>query len=130
MDMNVTLGREEFRRWARSQPRGRYERVNGRVVRMPAEQVVHVEIKMAIWRALADAIRAAGVEARAFGDGLTIEVGEDVHYLVVSRRRRRVTHHRRGGDKIVSEIVTTGQIMLDALGIAVEIDAIYRDSEL
>ena len=51
MDMNAIISRDDYRRWAEAQPNGRFERVDGRVVRMPAEQLVHVRIKMAVWRA-------------------------------------------------------------------------------
>jgi len=80
MDMNATISRDEYRRWAEAQPNGRFERVDGRVVRRPAEQIVHVELKMSVWRALDDAVRASGLEAQAFGDGVTVEVGTDTDY--------------------------------------------------
>ncbi len=78
--MNAYTSRGDDRRWAEAQPTGRFERVDGRVVRMPAEQIVHVQIKMAVWRVLDDAVRASGMEAQAFGDGVTVEVGADTDY--------------------------------------------------
>src|SRR5271165_3487114 len=80
MDMVPYLSRAEFRAWAEQQPRGRYERVDGRVVPMTPERIVHVQLKMAVWRALDDAVRAAGVDCQAYGDGVTVEVGEDTDY--------------------------------------------------
>jgi Uma2 family endonuclease len=184
MDMNAYISREDYRRWAEAQPNGRFERVDGRVVRMPAEQLVHVRIKMAVWRALDDALRDAGLDGQAFGDGATVEVDTDTdyepdalvnigplpdlqtyavpnpvvvvevlspgtqsidtgdklagyfrvpsiqHYVVVSARRRQIVHHRRAGDTIVCLVVTQGEIVLDPPGIAIGIDAIYRDVRL
>jgi hypothetical protein len=63
-DTVVRMRREDFRRWEATQER-RFERVAGQVVPMPAEQVVYVEIKLAVWLALRDAIRVAGVACRA-----------------------------------------------------------------
>lgn len=71
--------REEYRRWAERQP-GRYERVGGEVVAMNAERLQHVAVKMRVWQALDLAIRAAGLPCRAFGDGATVEVGDDTDY--------------------------------------------------
>jgi Uma2 family endonuclease len=80
MDTPAYFSRADFRAWAEQQPRGRYERVHGRVVPMTAERIVHVQLKMAVWRALDDAVRAAGLECQALGDGATVEVGEDTDY--------------------------------------------------
>ena len=66
MDMTMHVSREDYRRWAQAQPRGRFERVDGRVVRMPAELVVHGLLKAEFWRALDEAIQRAGVLAQAF----------------------------------------------------------------
>jgi Uma2 family endonuclease len=74
------ISRAEFRAWAEQQPRGRFERVDGRVVQTTPERSVHARLKSAIWRALDDALRASGIEAEAFPDGMTVEVGEDTDY--------------------------------------------------
>jgi Uma2 family endonuclease len=47
-----TYSREEFRLWYEAQPRGRYERMDGRIVAMAPERVAHVRIKAAVWKAL------------------------------------------------------------------------------
>ncbi len=60
IDISGTISRVDFRAWAEQQPRGRYERVDGRVVKMTPEQIVHVELKSAILQALTHAIRKAG----------------------------------------------------------------------
>ena len=74
------LGRAEFRQWAEMQPRGRYERVGGEVVAMAPERAAHVRVKMRVWQALDRAIHAAGLDCEAFGDGVTVEIGEDTDY--------------------------------------------------
>ena len=74
------LSREEFRRWADGQPRGRYERVAGKIVGMAPERAAHIRVKARVWRALDEAIRAAGRSCEALADGVTVEVGDDTDY--------------------------------------------------
>ena len=74
------LDRAGFRRWAELQPRGRYERVGGKVVTMAPERIAHVRVKARTWQALDRAIRGAGLSCEAFGDGVTVEIGEDTDY--------------------------------------------------
>jgi Uma2 family endonuclease len=81
MDMVAYISRAEFRAWAEQQPRGRFERVDGRVVKMQRQTVGHALVKMAVWRALDDAVRAAGLDCQAYPNGVTVEVGEDTDYL-------------------------------------------------
>jgi Uma2 family endonuclease len=71
------MTRAEYRAWSEEQPRGRFERINGEIIAMAAERVAHVRAKTRVWRALDQAIRAAGLPCEAFGDGVTVEVGED-----------------------------------------------------
>ena len=63
---------------------GRTERplraVAGVPVRMLPEPVVHVRLKYQVWAALDRAIRAAGLDCEALGDGITVEVGDDTDY--------------------------------------------------
>ncbi len=73
---DVWISREDYRRWAAEQPRGRFERIDGRIVAMAPERVSHVRVKSAVWLALRDAIRAAGLPCEAIGDGVAIEVGD------------------------------------------------------
>lgn len=77
--MAIRLTREEFRRWAEGQTQ-RYERVAGEPVAMSPERVQHVRIKNRVWAALDRAIREAGLECEALGDGVTIEVDEETDY--------------------------------------------------
>ncbi len=72
--------REEFRRWAEMQPRGRFERVDGHIVAMAPERAAHNRLKTAAWLALRRAIADAGVDCEAFIDGITVEVGEATDY--------------------------------------------------
>ena len=76
-DFDRYWSREEYRAWCAAQPRGRFERVDGQIVKMAAERAGHVRVKTAVFLALARAIRAAGVECEAFTDGLTIETGDN-----------------------------------------------------
>lgn len=76
----LRLSRQEFRHWADAQPRGRYERVGGVVVRMGAERVGHVRAKARAWRALDRAVRAAGLPCEALADGVTVEIDGDTDY--------------------------------------------------
>jgi Uma2 family endonuclease len=74
------LSRNEYRRWAEAQPRGRYELVAGEVVAMAPERVAHVRVKAQAWQALDRAIRTAGLPCEALADGVTVEVGDDTDY--------------------------------------------------
>jgi Uma2 family endonuclease len=77
--MAPRLTREEFHRWAEGQT-GRYERVSGEPVAMSPERVQHVRIKSRVWAALDRAVREAGTDCEALGDGVTIEVDADTDY--------------------------------------------------
>jgi Uma2 family endonuclease len=71
------MSREEYRRWAEAQPRGRFERVAGEVVAMAPERVAHNRVKARVWRALDAAVRSAGLRCEAFADGMTVGIGDD-----------------------------------------------------
>ncbi len=68
--------REEFRRWREAQPKGRYERVDGRIVAMAAERGAHLRMKAAVYLALHRAVAQAGVGCQALPDGATVETGD------------------------------------------------------
>lgn len=76
----MILSREEYRRWAEAQPRGRYERVAGEVVAMAPERIAHLRAKARAWQALDRAIRAAGLPCEALPDGATVEIDADTDY--------------------------------------------------
>ena len=61
-EMDRRYSREEFRRWCEAQPRGRYERVDGRIVAMAPERGAHLRAKVAVYKALERAIASAGVD--------------------------------------------------------------------
>ncbi len=77
--MSQRLTRAEFRLWAESQTR-RHERIAGEPVAMSPERVLHVRLKTRVWRALDRAIREAGLDCEALGDGVTVEIDEDTDY--------------------------------------------------
>ena len=74
---DVWISREDYRRWVAEQPRGRFERVDGRIVRMSPERIAHVRVKFNVCLALRTGIRAAGVSCEALSDGVTVETGEN-----------------------------------------------------
>ena len=71
---DLRMSREEYRRWAEAQPKGRFERVDGAVVAMPPERAGHNDTKMLVWLALRQAVTAAGLPCHVYGDGMTVEV--------------------------------------------------------
>ncbi len=77
--MSQRLTRAEFRLWAASQP-GRYERLAGEPVAMSPERMIHIRLKHSVWQALDRAVRAAGLDCEAIGDGVTVEIDEETDY--------------------------------------------------
>jgi Uma2 family endonuclease len=75
-DMDRRYSREEFRRWYEAQSKGRYERVDGRIVAMAPERGAHLRVKGAIYKALDRAVTIAGVHCQALPDGATVETGD------------------------------------------------------
>jgi len=67
----------EFLAWAEAQPQGRYELVDGEVVSMAPERVRHALVKGAAFRALGDAVRAAGLPCTVFPDGVTVVINDE-----------------------------------------------------
>ena len=76
IETDRTYSREEYRRWCAQQASGRYERIDGRIVAMAPERGAHLRVKSAVWLALRNAIRTAGVPCQALPDGATVETGE------------------------------------------------------
>jgi Uma2 family endonuclease len=74
------MTREAYYAWAEAQPRGRTELVDGEVVAMAAERVAHARAKARAWRALDEALSAAGAPCEALIDGVAVEVGEATAY--------------------------------------------------
>jgi Uma2 family endonuclease len=71
-----TYSREAYRAWCAQQPKGRYEREDGRIVAMAPERVGHVRVKTAVHQALARAVARAGLACEALADGVTVETGD------------------------------------------------------
>ncbi len=55
---------------------GRYELVDGEVVKMAAETVLHVRLKGRVFRALADSIGRKSLKCEAFQDGISIKISK------------------------------------------------------
>jgi Uma2 family endonuclease len=68
---------DEFFAWADGWGEGeRYELVDGTPVRLQSERVSHAERKANIWLALRLAIRRAGLDCRAFPDGVSVRISD------------------------------------------------------
>jgi Uma2 family endonuclease len=67
----------EFLDWAMAQPRGRYELVQGEVVPMAPERALHNVIKLAVARALQDAVKRAGLPCTVYTDGMTVVIDDE-----------------------------------------------------
>jgi Uma2 family endonuclease len=71
----------EFLSWVETQDRGRFELVRGEVVAMAPERAEHVQAKLAAAVALRDAVRRAGVDCRAFVEGLSVVIDDETTYV-------------------------------------------------
>jgi Uma2 family endonuclease len=67
----------EFLDWATAQPRGRYELVRGEVVAMAPERLRHIFVKGAVFVALRDAVKRAGLPCTVFPDGATVIIDDE-----------------------------------------------------
>ncbi|PSJ64459.1 Uma2 family endonuclease [Kumtagia ephedrae] len=70
------LAVQDYLRWSQSQAEGRFELVGGEVIMMSPETVRHVQIKNEAWLALRNAIKRAGLQCTAFGDGVGIRIDD------------------------------------------------------
>jgi Uma2 family endonuclease len=72
---------DEFIAWAMRRPDGeRWELVGGELVAMSPERSGHALVKARVWRALDDAIRAAGLGCTAYPDGMAVEIDDSTVY--------------------------------------------------
>ncbi len=72
---------DEFIAWAMEQPEGqRYELVAGEVVAMAPERSAHALVKARVWRALDEAVAAAGLPCTAYPDGMAVVVDDATTY--------------------------------------------------
>jgi Uma2 family endonuclease len=74
---DLAMSREEYRRWAETQPSGRFERIEGLVVAMAPERRSHADRKAMVWLALRRAVAAAGLPCHVYPDGITVEVDDN-----------------------------------------------------
>ena len=70
---------DEFLAWAMEQE-GRFELASGEVVAMAPERAAHALAKLAVARALGDAVRAARRSCQVFPDGMAVRVDEATVY--------------------------------------------------
>ena len=71
---------DEFISWAMSQPRGRYELLDGEVLMMSPEKARHWRTKASVYTALAAAVKRAGLHCEAVPDGGTVRINEQTAY--------------------------------------------------
>jgi Uma2 family endonuclease len=67
---------DEFLVWSQRQPNDRYELVDGEILAMSRDSVRHNRPTAAAWRALEDAVRAAGLPCMVFVDGIGVRINE------------------------------------------------------
>jgi Uma2 family endonuclease len=67
---------DEFVAWAERQARGRYELIDGMVVQMNPERLVHADVKLNLAVALRAAFKLAGLEGHVLGDGMAVRINE------------------------------------------------------
>lgn len=81
LEKPLRMDADTFIEWAMHQPEGqRYEPHAGEVVAMAPERIVRAEAKAAVWSALRDAIRVAGLDCRAFPDGVSVRIDDATTY--------------------------------------------------
>jgi Uma2 family endonuclease len=83
--MNVALRRamtiDEYLAWGEAQnERQRTELINGQVVVIPPERVVHSRVKGLVHLALLQAVRASGLPCEALPDGPTVRIDDHTAY--------------------------------------------------
>jgi len=83
--MNVALRSaitvDEYLAWSDSQiERQRTELINGQIVTMPAERLLHTTVKASAYLALRQAIRAAGLPCKALPDGPGVRIDNHTVY--------------------------------------------------
>lgn len=74
------MSADAFLDWSRTHHGPRCELVAGEIVAMAPERVAHVRLKARVWRALDDALRAAGSRCEALTDGATVRIDDETVY--------------------------------------------------
>ncbi len=77
LEPDLRMSREQYRRWAEAQPRGRFERIDGMVVPMAPERLNHADRKALVWLSLRQAVASAGLPCHVYPDGMTVEVDDN-----------------------------------------------------
>ncbi|MGO9170943.1 MAG: Uma2 family endonuclease [Rhodomicrobium sp.] len=67
---------DEFLPWAEKQERGRYELHEGQVIVMSPERASHWKSKGAVFIALRESIKSAGLNCHAVPDGATVRISQ------------------------------------------------------
>lgn len=71
----VRMTSDEFIAWAMEQPEGQhYELTAGEVIARGRERIDHARTKMRVWRCLADAVEAAGLNWEVYPNGMAVEI--------------------------------------------------------
>jgi Uma2 family endonuclease len=71
----------DYLAWAGTQPqKQRTELINGQIVPLPAERVTHNRVKGAVYLALVQAVKKAGIDCEALPDGVTVRIDEHISY--------------------------------------------------
>lgn len=76
----AVMNADAFLEWAESQPTGRFELFQGRIVPMAPERAGHARVKTEALFALRSAVASAGGSCEAFGDGMAVRVDESTVY--------------------------------------------------
>ena len=74
---HVRMNVDEFLAWSEQRPDDRYELVDGEIVAITRDTIQHNRSKGAAYRALWDAVRAAGPPCEVFIDGVAVTVNEN-----------------------------------------------------
>ena len=75
----IKMTADQFLAWCEHQTEGRYELVDGEVVRLAPERVKHVKAKYALARIVEDAILKARSSCMFLGDGVGVRI--DAHHV-------------------------------------------------
>ena len=77
----VRMTSDEFIAWAMEQPEGQhYELAAGEVIARGRERIDHARTKMRVWRCLADAVEAAGLNWEVYPNGMVVEIDAGTVY--------------------------------------------------
>ena len=67
---------EDYAQWAMRQDTGRFELIDGMVVQMNPERLVHVRVKTRISKALERALAKANLAGEVLWDGMALRIGD------------------------------------------------------